>query len=436
MPDGMRRPPEVPVVVPEAYEPLFWTNKPDGTSIRYKVFYGGRGAAKSHSFARALVAEAYSQKHLILCTRQFQNSIADSVYRVVEGQVRSLGLERWFEMTRQSIYCTRTGSEFIFKGLDRNINEIRSLEGVSRCWIEEANTTRLDSWLILDPTIRVPGSQIWISYNPEKDEDALHKKFVVDAPPPDAFVRKTSWRDNPWFEQTELHRLRLYMLQSDQTNYDWVWEGETRQNWEAQVFRDKVFLENFGDDLIPLKARMYFGCDFGFADSPTCLLRCWIRPSIEGVGEDLYIDREAYSYGLELDEMAGFFDRTIPEARQWPIYADNSRPETISYLARQGFMISAAEKWPNCEEDGIQHIRAFRRIVIHETKCPNVARDYRLYSYKTDPRAVDDKGRPIVLPILLDKDDHGPDATRYALSDMIMKRGGLSVWERLVRPNR
>jgi len=74
--------------------------------------------------------------------------------------------------------------------------------------------------------------------------------------------------------------------------------------------------------------------------------------------------------------------------------------------------------------------------VIHETKCPNAARDYRLYSYKTDPRAVDDKGKPIVLPILLDKDDHAPDATRYALSDMIMKRGGLSVWERMVRPNR
>ena len=135
MPDGMR-PPEVPVVVPEAYEPLFWTNKPDGTPIRFKVFYGGRGAGKSHSIARALVAEAYMHKHLVLCTRQFQKSIADSVYRVVEGQVRGLGLERWFEMTRQSIYCTKTGSEFIFKGLDRNINEIRSLEGLSRCWIE------------------------------------------------------------------------------------------------------------------------------------------------------------------------------------------------------------------------------------------------------------------------------------------------------------
>ena len=434
MPDG--RPPEVPIVVPEAYTPLFWTNKPDGTPIRYKVFYGGRGAAKSHSVARALVAEAYSTKHLILCTRQFQNSIADSVYRVVENQIRGLKLDPWFEFTRQSIYCKKTGSEFIFKGLDRNINEIRSLEGVTRCWIEEANTTRLDSWLILDPTIRSPGSQILITYNPERDEDALHKKFVVDTPPPDALVCKTSWRDNPWFEQTELHRLRQYMLKSDQTNYDWVWEGETRKNWEAQVFRDKVFLENFEDDLIPYRTRLYYGCDFGFADSPTCLLRCWIKPSIEGVGEDLYIDREAYSYGLELDEMAGFFDQKMPEARSWRIYADNSRPETISYLARQGFVIAPADKWPNCCEDGIQHLRAFRRIVIHDTKCPNVARDFRLYSYKTDPRAVDEKGRPIVLPILLDKDDHGPDAVRYSLSDMIQKRGGFSVWERLVSPNR
>jgi phage terminase large subunit len=435
MPDGMRQP-QIAVTVPEAYEPLFWTNKPDGTPIRYKCFYGGRNAAKSWSFARALVAEAFSHKHLILCTRQFQNSIADSVYRVVENQIRDLKLAPWFEFTRQSIYCKKTGSEFIFKGLDRNINEIRSLEGVTRCWIEEANTTRLDSWLILDPTIRRDGSQIWISYNPDRNEDALHKKFVVDKPPPEAFVRKTSWRDNPWFSGTDGERLRLYMLQYDQTNYDWVWEGETRQNWEAQVFRDKVFLENFEDDLIPLKARIYYGVDFGYSSSPTCLLRCWIKPSSEGFGEDLYIDREAYSYHLELDEMAGFFDKMMPEARQWPIYADAADPQTISYLARQGFMISAAEKWPNSEEEGVRHIRGFRRVVIHETKCPNVARDFRLYSYKTDPKAVDDNGRPLVLPILLDKWDHGPDACRYALSDMIMKRGGLSVWERLVRPTR
>jgi phage terminase large subunit len=162
-----------------------------------------------------------------------------------------------------------------------------------------------------------------------------------------------------------------------------------------------VFLENFEDDIIPMRTRMYFGLDFGFADSPTCLLRCWIKPSAEGFGEDLYIDREAYSYHLELDETPGFFDRMMPEARNWPIYADAADPKTISYLARQGFTITAAEKWPNSEEEGVRHIRAFRRVVIHETKCPNVARDFRLYSYKTDPRAVDDKGKPLVLPILL-----------------------------------
>ena len=408
--------------VPEAYTPLFWKTLPDGGPLRYIVFYGGRNAAKSWSIARALVHQAYTEKHLILCTRQFQNSIADSVHRVVQAQIVLMGLIEAFDITVNSIFCRRTGSEFIFKGLQRNINEIRSLEGVTRCWIEEANNTSLDNWLVLDPTIRRAGAQIFISYNPEMDEDPLHAMFVGNPPPPDSFVRKTTFRDNP-HENEENKRLRLYMFKNDPDNYHWVFEGETRKNTDAQVFKGKVFIETF-DDPQP-KTRFYFGLDFGFSESPTCLLRCWIKPNDSGFGEDLMIDREAYGYHIEIDEMAAFFDRTIEDVRQWPIKADNARPETISYLSRQGFQITAADKWQGSVEDGCQHLRSFRRIVIHQTRCPNVARDFRLYSFKVDPKAVDKDGKPQILPILVEKNDHGPDAARYSLNDFIKMRGGI-----------
>ena len=102
-------------------------------------------------------------------------------------------------------------------------------------------------------------------------------------------------------------------------------------------------------------------------------LRCWIKPNDSGYGEDLVIDREAYAYGIELDEMAQFFDNTIEDVRKWPIQADNARPETISYLSRQGFQVTAADKWQDSEIDGVEHLRAFRKIIIHPTRCPHVA---------------------------------------------------------------
>lgn len=422
--------------VPPAYFDLFRTHKEDGSRIRYKVFFGGRGSGKSWSIARALVAQAMSGKHLILCTRQFQNSIADSVHRVIQRQIFDLGVEPWFEITQNSIRCILTGSEFIFKGLARSINEIRSLEGVTRCWIEEAHSVTSDSWMILDPTIRGPGSEIWISFNPDSEEDAIYRMFHLDRGPnekpipPSAVVHKTSWRDNPAFPK-ELEELRLYMLANDPENYDWVFEGECRKITEAAVFYRKFSVETFDEP--PYKTQLYHGIDFGYANDPTCLVRCWIRPCPDGKGEDLMIDREAYGTRVEIDEMVEFFDRHMDhDYRRWPMKADAARPETISYLCRQGLNVKAAEKWQGSVEDGISHLRGFRKIYIHETHCQNIARDFRLYSWKVD----DKKDPPEVLPIPLDRNNHGPDAVRYALDGLIQMRGGLGVWLRLVRPNR
>lgn len=139
--------------------------------------------------------------------------------------------------------------------------------------------------------------------------------------------------------------------------------------------------------------------------------------------EELWIDMEAFGHGVDMDELPQLMD-SIPTARKWPIKADCERPETISYLRKQGFNITEAKKWQGCVEDGITHLRGFKMIHIHE-RCKRIAQEARLYSYKVDRISGD------ILPIIIDKHNHGWDATRYALDGYIKRRGGLGVWERL-----
>jgi phage terminase large subunit len=391
---------------------------------RYLCCWGGRGGAKSISIARVLIARAHTERLLILCTRQYQNSILDSVHRTLVAEINSLGLNDWFEVQKTTIYCPSSGSQFIFKGLQNNIGEIKSLHGVNIVWVEEAQSVTEESWLVLDPTLR-SNSQMYISFNPDQRDDPTYKRFVVN-PPPNCISVKVGWQDNPWFPQ-ELEDLRRHMLNDD--DYDWVWEGECRENSNAQVYRHKFEIRTFDEP--PERARFYHGLDFGYSVDPTCLIRCWIRPAEDGTpgGEDLMIDREAYAYHLEIDEMADFFDRHVETARFWPIKADAARPETISYLSRQGFSCTEAEKWNGSVEDGIAHVRGFRKVIIHERLCPNTARDFRMYKYKVDKKTND------VLPLLEDKNDHACDAVRYSLDGLIQHRGGIGMWMRLIKPH-
>ena len=152
--------------------------KPLYVPYRYKVAFGGRGGAKTRSIARALISRAGSGYERVLCAREFQASIKDSVHKVLKDEIFRLGLSWLFEITRDSIICHRTGSEFIFKGLWNNENGIRSTEGITICWIEEAQLVSHDSWEALIPTIRDAGSEIWISFNPIGEDDPTYKRFV------------------------------------------------------------------------------------------------------------------------------------------------------------------------------------------------------------------------------------------------------------------
>lgn len=204
---------------------------------RYKVLYGGRGGAKSWGIARALLIKGAKDPIRILCAREFQTSIKDSVHKLLCDQIESLGLLSFYEITQTSIRG-RNGTEFSFVGLKNNVANIKSYEGVDICWVEEAQTTSRLSWNVLIPTIRKEGSEIWISFNPELETDETYQRFVAN-PPQDCITMKVNWYDNPWFPET-LKQEKDALKARDEEAYNQVWEGLCRQTVDGAIFAKEM----------------------------------------------------------------------------------------------------------------------------------------------------------------------------------------------------
>jgi phage terminase large subunit len=204
---------------------------------RYKVLYGGRGGAKSWGIARALLIKGAKDPIRILCAREFQTSIKDSVHKLLCDQIESLGLLSFYEITQTSIRG-RNGTEFSFVGLKNNVSNIKSYEGVDICWVEEAQTTSRLSWNVLIPTIRKEGSEIWISFNPELETDETYQRFVAN-PPADSITMKVNWYDNPWFPDT-LKLEKDALKARDEEAYNQVWEGLCRQTVDGAIFAKEM----------------------------------------------------------------------------------------------------------------------------------------------------------------------------------------------------
>lgn len=368
---------------------------------RYKVAYGGRGSGKSWTVARCLILLAMQSKVRILCTRQLQTSIKDSVHKLLSDSIDLLGLTPFFDITRDAIRC-QNGSEFIFKGIQNNINEIKSIEGINYCWVEEAQSVSNESWTVLIPTIRTENSEIWVTFNPDREEDATYQRFIVN-PPPDALIKLVNYDSNPWFPDVLRNEME-YDKSVDYGKYEHIWLGKTVIDTDLQIYHGKFELKEFET---PSDAVFYHGADWGFANDPTAAIRCFIQDQC------LYIDYETGGVGVEFEDLPTLFE-VIPDIRRWEIRCDNARPETISYMARQGFRTVACPKWKGSVEDGIEYIRSFRRIYVHP-RCKHTYEEFKFYSYKQDKNTGD------VLPIVIDKDNHYMDALRYALNPYIQK---------------
>lgn len=361
---------------------------------RYKAIHGGRGGAKSRSVATALVLKAAQKAERVLCAREVQKSIKDSVKRLLDDEIERLGLRSFFTSTETEIRGAN-GSLFIFSGLKGNAASIKSLEGVTIAWVEEAQTISQASLDTLVPTIRATGSEIWFTWNPDQPTDPIDAMFRGDDPPPRSIVIEVNWDDNPWFPP-ELQAEMEYVRGRDIDKYNHIWLGQYRQNSEARIFKNWR-VEEF-ESAPNVEHRQ--GADFGFSIDPSCLVRCHIDGTL------LRIDYEAWGLQVEINNLPALF-MGVPDSEKWWTTADSSRPETISYLRNHGFpRIRPAVKGARSIEEGIEFLKSFD-IIVHP-RCEHLISELTHYSYKTDPLTGD------VLPLIEDKDNHLIDALRYA----------------------
>lgn len=380
---------------------------------RYKGAYGGRGSGKSWFFADLLIKRMVKDRATrAVCIREVQNTLDDSVKSLLESRIKFLGVDSLFRVLRDSIETTE-GGVVLFRGMSKTTaDSLKSLEGMDIAWVEEAQTLSKRSLVVLDPTIRKEGSEIWFSWNPRYQTDPVDKFFRDPKHPlEDAILVKALYTDNPWANST-IYKIAERDRSRDVEQFGHVWLGEYEHHSEARVFRNWTVrdFETASD------AQFYMGADWGFSIDPTVLIRCYIS------GRTIFIDREAYEIGCEIDRTPALFDALDPErhgmARQWPIVADSARPETISYMQRHGFpRIQAARKGPGSVEEGISFLQSYD-IVAHP-RCENTIRELTSYSYERD-RLDPDR----ILPKLEDTRNHVIDALRYALESVRLRTGG------------
>jgi len=384
-------------LVPPAFQ-FLWEPK------RFIVAYGGRASAKSWSVARTLLVRGTEEKHLILCARESQSSIKESSYRLLCAQVRALDLEDFYAIGADKL-TGRNGTEIIFEGLFRNAERLKSYEGVSLVWVEEAHRVSERSWEDFVPTIRKAGSQIYITFNPSQADDPVWQRFVASERP-EVVARRVSWRDNPFLSAESIAE-KDWCAATDIDQYRHVWEGEFRTVTEAQILRGKYVSQTF--DVDPRWSGPHYGLDFGFSQDPTAGTACYIDDE-ERV---LYVAREFWKLGCDIDALPDALEAAMPGVGDHTVYCDSARPESISYLARHGVpRARPAEKWSGSVDDGIAYLRSFSRIVIH-ADCQHTLDEANRYSFRVD------RLTGVPLPEPEDKHNHLIDSLRYGLSPLI-----------------
>lgn len=345
---------------------------------------------------------------IILCAREFQNSLDDSSMEEVKQAINSEPwLQDFYEVGERYIRSKDGRIRYAFAGLRHNLDSIKSKAKILLCWIDEAESVSEVAYQKLNPTIREDGSELWVTWNPETEDSPTDKRFRKDDLAGQGAVVEVNYQDNPWFPNVlELERQRD-QRNLDPNTYSWIWEGAYLENSDRQILGGKWKVAEFHpreDWHGP-----YHGVDWGFSQDPLAGVCCWIHDDC------LFIEHEAVSTKIELDATADFLKERIPGIEEYEVLADSANPQNISYVKRHGLpRIAPAKKWAGSVEDGIKHLRSYRQIVIHP-RCKETAREARLYSYKVDEKSGQ------VLPKIVDAHNHCIDGIRYALDKVIRK---------------
>lgn len=374
---------------------------------RYKVAHGGRGSAKSWSFARALLALGAQRKLRILCTREVQKSIKDSVHKLLSDQIEAIGLG-WFYQIQNNEIRGANGTEFLFAGLaDHTVESIKSYEGVDVVWVEEAHKVSKRSWDILIPTIRKEGSEIWISLNPELETDETYSRFVVD-PPANAVVVQINYSDNPWFPAV-LEQERLDCLRRDPKGYPQIWDGKCLPAVAGAIYYDEIQAAQEEGRIarVPydpmLKAHVIF--DLGWNDAMFVSIVQRVRSELRVIEsmEDSHKTLDWWSAELRKKNL------------NWgTVFLPHDGEHRDFKTAKSAKEIMEAMGWtvkitPNLKvEEGIRLTRmAFPQMVFDKDKAARIVQCAKRYRRSVNQQ-TNEPGAP-----LHDEWSHGADNLRY-----------------------
>lgn len=374
---------------------------------RYKVAHGGRGSGKSWGFARALLLQGAAAPLRILCTREVQKSIKDSVHKLLSDQIQALGLG-WFYTVLENEIRGKNGTEFTFAGLaSHTIESIKSYEGVDRVWIEEGQVVRKRSWDVLIPTIRKPGSEIWLTYNPELETDETHQRFSV-TPPADSVVVEVNYSDNPWFP-AELEAERKHSQITNPKDYAWIWEGKCKPAVAGAIYYDEVAKAEEEKRIcrVPydplLKVHVVF--DLGWNDAMAISLVQKHSSEIRVIEyiEDSHKTLDYYSGLLKAKNL------------NWgTVYLPHDGRHRDFKTGKSAQEIMEAFQWtvaitPNMSiEDGIRLARmSFSRMVFDAHKCERLIQCAKRYRRSINQQ-TNEPGAP-----MHDEWSHGADNLRY-----------------------
>lgn len=374
---------------------------------RYKVAYGGRGSAKSWSFARALLVKGKSKKHRILCAREVQKSIKDSVHKLLSDQIQVMGMGDFYEVIENAIRG-KNGTEFAFAGLaSHTVESIKSFEGVDIVWIEEAQVVTKRSWDVLIPTIRKDDSEIWVSYNPELDTDETHQRFAIN-PPPDALIAKVNWDDNPWFPPV-LEKERQHCKLTNPKDYANIWEGECKPAVSGAIYYDEISLSQDEGRIcnVPydptLKVHVVF--DLGWNDAMAISLVQKHASELRLIEyyEDSHKTLDHYSAWLREKNM-NWGKMYLPHDGRTRDFKTGKSAEEI--MQSFGWDVAIT---PNMGiEDGIRLTRmTFNRIYFDKNKCERLIQCAKRYRRSINQQ-TQEPGAP-----LHDEWSHGADNLRY-----------------------
>lgn len=387
--------------VPDAFIELYQPH-------RYKVFWGGRGGAKSWAFADALIIKCWRSPTRVLCARELQKSIRDSVHKTLKSRIFALGLEAEFHITDQEIRG-KNGSEFIFSGIRHNTQEVKSMEGIDVCWVEEAEAVTSESWSVLIPTIRKANSEIWVSFNPRLRTDSTYQRFVLN-PPKDAYVRKVSWRDNPWFPDV-LKQEMEDLKERDYEEYLHIWEGEFKQYADGAYYKKE--LQNVRRDgricnvMYEEHLPVYTVWDLGVGDSTAIIFAQLYKKEIRIIDYYEMSGEGLQHYAKVLKEKPYVYAAHYAphDIRVRELTADGK--SRIEMALKLGIRFEIVPNVP--VDDGINAVRAtLGRCWFDEKKTERLIAALQNYHREWD----DDRGDWRVKPAH-DWSSHGSDAMRY-----------------------